>query len=137
MFGQSLSLPLFLLLACFSSVFCDCFLFLLNTMCVSQLSGCCAMAGGCSIKMGSFVLQFDNWEADSSCWRFKRRQTRCPLSRRTNTKTLQRQRLPFSPPVSLSRTEFQGQRCLWGPTRSIIILLLIFLFYFILQFNER
>lgn len=57
-FGQSLSLYL---------SFCS-KLFLQYTYSMSLNS---TAAVGCSMKMGSFVLQLDTWESASNCWKFK------------------------------------------------------------------
>ena len=66
-----LSLSLSLSLAYFSSLVCDCFLFL-PCVCDSQLSMCfAAVAAGSRIRMVNFVLEPDTWEADSSCRKFK------------------------------------------------------------------
>lgn len=90
-FCRSLSFPLFLSPASFCSQLSDSFFSFSCKLseCVSRLSRCCAaVAAGCSMKTGSFVLQFDTWEADSSCWKFKQseRQTQRPPSRQDKHK---------------------------------------------------
>lgn len=85
----------------------------------------CSGRAHCRMKMGSFVLEPDTWEADLSCWKFKHSGRHdAPWVTGTNTKTLQRQTsLSFFLPA-----EFQGQGCPCGPPSFIIIPLLTPLF---------
>ncbi len=126
----------FFFLAYFSPLFCDCFLFLLYTLSVclsAQRVLCCS---------GSRLQHEDGYFCPAARHlggRFKllevqtHRQIRLPPSHQDKHKDSAKTKATFLS-SSLSQSEFQGQRCLCGPSSSIIIPLLIFRFYFFLHF---